>query len=532
MRDVAVVAPLKKLNLLVSKYTWNEVEKKLSRIFSKKENSAQSEGVILIQCVEDYFYYSLFGQIIADIRVTKNIQTEQYILRNFSVGSYAGVKRLIKSKIFVNRWVDEKWTNLYGSYCDRVAYSNEQGLGLYSDCKLFFKARKIAKSIQSKEELVALKSDNLLIGDLIYDTYLRFKPAPTVDLDDFYLVIVIWKALRNIKIAKQYFSVNTPKVLLQSYSTYIQHGVTARVALDFGVNVYTFGSYQSVVKKLNKDDYSHVISTRRYKTEFDTFEHKEIKRLDAAKALENRLSGKIDLATSYMKESAYKITENKLPNIQGGVVIFLHDFYDSPHIYKSMVFADFLEWIEFTINELEKNAVVCYLKPHPNQLPESGLVVKDLCKRYQHIKLLSPKITNKQLASAGMKLGITLYGTVAHELAYMGVPIITCGNNPHSSYDFCFEAKSKKQYSDMLREINTLVFPNIEQVKEEVESFYYMHNLNKSEYEKLLLKYLAELRSICKVLDKYLNDGEYQSILNNIKNNIEYKKIIKIIGNE
>ena len=122
MRDVAVVAPLKKLNLLVSKYTWNEVEKKLSRIFSKKENSAQSEGVILIQCVEDYFYYSLFGQIIADIRVTKNIQTEQYILRNFSVGSYAGVKRLIKSKIFVNRWVDEKWTNFSKSHSQSFLY--------------------------------------------------------------------------------------------------------------------------------------------------------------------------------------------------------------------------------------------------------------------------------------------------------------------------------------------------------------------------------------------------------------------------
>jgi hypothetical protein len=64
-------------------------------------------------------------------------------------------------------------------------------------------------------------------------------------------------------------------------------------------------------------------------------------------------------------------------------------------------------------------------------------------KKYPNVKLLSEKVTNKQLVAAGVKLGITVYGTVAHELAYMGIPIITCGDNPHSGYNFCYEAKKK-----------------------------------------------------------------------------------------
>jgi len=521
---------MNKIKLILDSYIWNAIEKKLFKVFSSQQKKPElNNNGVLIQCVEDYYYYSLFGQIIADIRATEEIQVEQYIVRNFSVGNYTGVKIFIKRKLLENHWSDKRWTALYGAYCNKVAYSNEQGLGFFNDCKLFFRARKIAKSIESKEELIALKIDNLLIGDLIYDTYLRFKAAPTVDLDDFYVSIVIWKALRNVKIAQQYFSTNSPKLLLQSYSTYIQHGVTARVALEFGVDVYTFGNNQLAVKKLNKDDYSHAPLTSLYKEIFDTFPNKAEKRLEAAKGLENRLSGSVDRATSYMKESAYKVLENNVPKLHGSVVIFLHDFYDSPHIYKSMIFSDFLEWVEFTIGELEKNDVEYYLKPHPNQLPESQLIVKGLCEKHEKIKLLSPKITNKQLVSAGIKLGITVYGTVAHELVYLGVPIITCGDNPHSSYDFCFEAKNKKQYIKMLKEIDTLLFSNIEQVKKEIESFYYMHNLNITKEEQLLLEDMEKLRNTCNVLGENLNPGNFESTLNSIKNNLKYKQFIEHI---
>ena len=518
---------LSKLKQLRKSYFWNEIEKKLFTVFSENLNkqNVQKKEVILIQCVEDYYYYSLFGLIIQDLRKLKNIQVEQYVLRNFSVGSYNNIRRFVKNKIFVNRWTDRKWTSLYGSYCNRIAYSNEQYIGLLLDIELFLKAKKITQKLQSKEELVALKQDGLLIGDLVYDTYLRFKPAPTVDLRSFYLVIVIWKALRNIQISENYFSIKKPRVLLQSYSTYIQHGITARVALKYDVDVYTFGSYQSMVKKLSIKDHSHVAFTARYKSEFDTLSDKDNKYLKAKEGLESRLVGRIDLATSYMRESAYKILDCKIPDVKGAVVVFLHDFFDSPHIYNSMVFPDFLEWIEFTINELETNSVLYYLKPHPNQLPESSLVVQKLCKKYPCVKLLSPKITNKQLVESGMKLGVTVYGTVAHELVYMGVPVITCGDNPHSSYNFCHEANNKEQYAEYLKETNTFLSKG-EKVKKEVMSFYYMHSLNRAK-EELVLSKMAALRKLCESFDKNLWNAEYKNILFSIKNNSEYTKFIQ-----
>jgi hypothetical protein len=91
---------LHKLHKLYKSYLWTETDRKLFSLFSslamKPKN--KSADLILIQCVEDYFYYSLFGQIISDLQETKNIQVEQYILRNFSVGSYKSVQRFVKSK--------------------------------------------------------------------------------------------------------------------------------------------------------------------------------------------------------------------------------------------------------------------------------------------------------------------------------------------------------------------------------------------------------------------------------------------------
>ena len=69
--------------------------------------------------------------------------------------------------------------------------------------------------------------------------------------------------------------------------------------------------------------------------------------------LKHRLSGGIDDAMAYMKNSAYTYTDAKIPNVKGSVVIFLDDFYDSPHVYDELIFQDFWSWVCFTIGTLK-----------------------------------------------------------------------------------------------------------------------------------------------------------------------------------
>lgn len=504
----------------------SSIEKFLFKYFSKnKKNLSDKSELVLVQCVENYFYFGLFGKVVASLKEKKDLRVEQYILRNLSVGASKNFRNFLISTIFSNRFKDNKWIKLYSSYCDDIAYRHEGSTSIVFGIKAIFKVCKIRKTLTSKDDLLSLKIDGIKVGDLIYDSYLRFKPAPTVDIKDFYLCIVIFNAIKSIEMTKRYFLKKKPSLLLTSYSTYIQHGIAVRIATNFNTKIYSFGNYQSFTKKLTKDNWYHTSNYLHYSELFANMKDKNKLLEESRIALENKLCGNLDVSTAYMKKSAYETSEIDVPNVNNSVVVFLHDFYDSPHVYGEMVFLDFLEWIEFTIEIFEKYNISYFLKSHPNQISDSKKVIDKLKIKYKNIKFISSEITNKQLVDAGMKIGISVYGTVAHELVYMGVPIILCGDNPHGSYNFCFEAKNKEEYVKLI--INYKNLKIINNYKQEIESFYFMHNLNKTDQMKSLMVDFVLLFNYCNKNKKYFEVEKYFEYLDKISNNEEFIKYIQ-----
>jgi len=205
-----------------------------------------------------------------------------------------------------------------------------------------------------------------------------------------------------------------------------------------------------------------------------------------------------------MKKSAYTESGNTAPDVRDAMVIFLHDFYDSPHVYREMVFPDFWEWVCFTIETLKAANIRFFLKPHPNQINLSGKVLDELKQRYAGLAMISPGITNKQLAEAGMSCAVTVYGTVAHEMAYLGVPAIACAHHPHISFDFCKTAHSRDEYADLLRNPTRDVMDKIAMHRQSL-IFYYMHNLNLNSEMKALRDAAMAFRMSCETNDKALD---------------------------
>lgn len=513
------------LNKVHENFFLSGVEKKLFNYFYKnKKHSDKNSHLVLVQCVESYFYLGVFGEIVSSLREKKDIRVEQYVVRGLTLGATSSIRGYTTCLLFSNRFKDNKWIKLYSSYCDNVAYRHEGSSNIIFDLKAWYRAYKIYKKIISKEQLLSLSIENIKIGDLVYDSYLRFKPAPTVNINDFYLCIVIWQAIRDIYMTNRYFSEKKPSILLTSYSTYIQHGITVRIATNFDTKIYSFGNFQTFSKELTKYDWYHTSAYRQYKENFENLPDSKCALENAKSALEIKLSGGIDTSTAYMKKSAYELSELNIPYVKDHVVVFLHDFYDSPHVYGDMLFTDFFEWVEFTLKILEKENIPYYLKPHPNQIEDSQKVIDTMKMKYKNINIISSKITNRQLVEAGIKVGISVYGTVAHELVYMGVPIILCGDNPHSSYDFCFEAKSKDEYVSLIKRYSNLKLRD--NAKKEVESFYYMHNLNSSEDEKALMNEFVSLYKYCIQKDTVFDPMKYFKLLGAIKNNNAYIEYI------
>ena len=464
-----------------------------------RRNSAPGKRIVLVQCVESAYYFGLFGQIASSLRAARSVRVEQYVMRSLNAGESKSILAFAKARLMINPLFCFRWVRLYESFCDGVGYRSTSLRPIHDGIDLY-RAWRCRAGLTDKDALAGLRIDDIAVGDLLNDSFLRFKPAPTVDLKDAYLLILLWQVHRDIRRAKDYFSRVRPEIYLTSYCTYIQHGIAVRVAVQHGVRVYSFGNLQQFMKKLTLDDWGQTIDADGYARDFMLLDRQDERLAVAEQALSARLSGGVDRATAYMKRSAYVGSGDPVPEVRGAVVIFLHDFFDSPHIYGEMVFPDFWEWVCFTIETLKRANIRFFVKPHPNQITLSGQVLIELQQRYADLPMIPAGISNRQLAEAGMACAITVYGTVAHEMAFLGVPSIACAHHPHTSFEFCRTARTRDDYAELLNRSTRLQMDKAAMHRESL-IFYYMHNENLSDEMKKLRDAIVEFWVTCERSD-------------------------------
>jgi len=344
-----------------------------------------------------------------------------------------------------------------------------------------YKSKSIAKNFRfnSKQELLDFSLEGIRIGDLIYDTYLREYSVPTVDVKDERLFWMIDNAVSIFYSSKTYFEIYNIKKLIVSHGVYLNYGIIARIAVLNDIDVYLFG-HSKAIHKFTKDHWLQFIRHHEYSTEFSVLDNKEERRKQARKILEQRYSGIVDQGIFYMKASPYAKKEDGAPKVfkdngKTKVVMMLHCFFDAPHIYKSMIFPDFLEWAEFVLSTLDTSNVDLVVKPHPNGKPGNGKIIDSLKKKFPRVRFIDKRTSNNQIISEKVNVLLTVYGTVASEFAYHGVNVITAGDNPTISYDFCLHAKNKEEYKSYLKNIEQT---SISINKEKIEEFFYMQNLH------------------------------------------------------
>lgn len=456
-------------------------------------------GTLAFQSVPDKFYFLLFGAIRAHLRASLQGRAELVVVRAVSGAVGTGVRAEIKRAAPLSWLWSRPWVRAYGALVDGVAYRCASWAYPFSGLADWARSKTLWRQLQQKGEALTLLIDGIEVADLLVDSYLRFRPSPEFDVKDPFVRRLIWQALRDVRQAQGYFGRVRPRLYLTSYTTYLEHGIPARVALHQGVDVWSFGNLNSFGKRLSLSDSYHTQDFSAYRKTFEALDHQAERLQEARKQLENRLAGGIDAATSYMRQSAYAQPAVELPpGLKGAVVIFLHDFYDSPHIYPELVFHDFWRWVCFTIEVLQRSGIRFFLKPHPNQIALSDEALGRLRASYPGLQWLPTGVSNVQLARAGIACGITVYGTVAHELAYLGVSSIGCARHPHHTFDFCRSARTQDEYAELLKTYDILPLPK-EEMQRQALAFYYMHNLYGSPDELELRQAFVAFWKACNV---------------------------------
>lgn len=461
--------------------------------------SGIAPALLSFQSVPDKFYFLLFGAIRARLDARATVRTELVIVRAVSGAVGAGWRAELKRSAPVAWLWSSRWVRAYGDLIDGVAYRCATWAHPLRDLMDWIRSGSLWRQLQQQGTALSLEIDGIEVGDLLVDSYLRFKPSPDFDVTDPFVRRLVWQALRDVRQAQAYFGRHKPRWYLTSYTTYLEHGIPVRVALRHGTEVWSFGNLNGFGKRLTQADDFHTQNFAGYRAGFEALEGQE-ERLEAARQqLENRLSGGIDAATSYMRISAYGQTEVELPpGLHGAVVVFLHDFYDSPHVYPDLVFQDFWQWISYTIETLQKAGIRFFLKPHPNQIALSDEALERLRRAYPNLHWLPTKASNVQLARAGIACGVTVYGTVAHELAYLGVPSIACARHPHYTFDFCRTARTREKYKGMLESYGVMPLPKADMQRQAL-AFYFMHNLHGTDDERGLQQAFVTFWRACNV---------------------------------
>ena len=461
----------------------NDKVKELNSYFTEESNELTGVGVtpsFAAQVVEDPFFYGLFSMISVDVRRRIKCSGRQVITRSDNSYVGRGLRAFLMRSGLVGWLFSSQWSRVNRKILGPEGYRSQSFNYPFLDLYDFWRALVLWRSWKNSEDITQLVFRDILVGDLIVDSYLRFCPSPYFLVKDRFVLKLLWQAFRDIRRAYDFFSRDKPSFYLTSYCTYIPHGIAVRVALQLGLPVYVFSGPLVFGKKLSLNDYFHKPDASDYYSNFEKMDLQADKLIKAEEQLKYRLSGGIDEATFYMKHSAYSPSDEKVGDVKGAVVVFLHNFYDSAHVYESLIFQVFWSWICFTIDSLIQSGTKFWIKPHPKQILLNDTAVQLLIKKYPQLQIMPPRITNLQLVEGGMVCGVTAYGTVAHELAYLGVPSICCAKHPHHSFKFCRTAKNLDEYRSFLEDPNFRELSRNE-MRRQALAFFYMHNINGGE---------------------------------------------------
>ena len=343
--------------------------------------------------------------------------------------------------------------------------------------------------IRSKKDLLNFKINNILLGDLLYDTYLKSRILPTININsedfkkfflDFLKLFFFWDS---------YFKEKKVIGIIASHSVY-SYAIPLRLALSRKIPSF-ISNPKFLIKFSKKNFYGSIFGDyRNYKKDFNNLNKKKrtVGLLIAKEQIKKRFIGITgpEVNMEYADISSFTRNNNTRvlkDNDKFKVLISTHDFFDAVHYYGKGIFADFYEWINFLLETSKNTNFDWYIKNHPKYSgrfrkyqPFTDDIVSNMIRNYKNVTLLPNNTTNKQLIAEGIGAVLTVYGTVAAEFPYFNIPVINATkHNVHCNYYFSISPSSKKEYKKIIKNLDKIRVPKFS--KKQIHEYYFMRHM-------------------------------------------------------
>ena len=311
------------------------------------------------------------------------------------------------------------------------------------------------------------------VGDLIYDSYIRYKRRyikPKKDIYFFYLIFrTIYKVINLLNLVK---TINIKCIIIATHTYANNDAIFLRICIKNKIKVLEGSSFGANNALLEFDSNDLKYGPRNIY--YDQIQKKKLKNIKPTlnflnnfikKRFENKVklyhTNNIDVKIANKtkvnltrKDFLKKIAEDKTYK---KIILFApHAFSDAPHgsgydICFRDYYSHFTETIDYMVN-LKNKDVLWIVRPHPlSKVYGEKKIVEDYLAKYNKKNLiLCPKgLSTKNLIRICDTV-ITMHGNIGLEFAAMGKMPIICGHAPYFNFGISLESNSKKKYFNTL----------------------------------------------------------------------------------
>lgn len=492
------------MNFVKEIFLRKKIKKKFSQLFKNASSNKKKEKIILLE-FGNWTFNHLGSSYVCDIL------SKKYNARLEAFPGYLYFDTSLKLSIY------KKFLWYFGNLLSIKTFGIYKSFGVSKifwpkiNYKIHLKAHKEFKNysnkVRTKEDLENYKINGVLIGDLIYDSFLKKTLYPTIEIKSEEFKKFFFMSLKLFFYWNYYFDKNKVSAVVLFHSVYLS-ALPSRISILKKIPTYIVN-----IEKLYSLDKKRKFSALEYldyKKKFKKFSKlsKNQKLVEAKNNLLSRFNGKLSSDLIYTHKSAFgKKTKKKILKTSNKLKILIapHSFCDSPHFNGNTFFPDNFEWLENLGEISNKTNYDWYIKCHPDYtsyFDNTIELVKEYVERYPKIKYLNASSSHHQLISEGIDYVLTIYGTIAGEYPYFGINAINASTkHTQAKYSFTITPKNRKNYINLIQNLKK---PKKFNKKKEILEHHYM-------------KY------------NYFNNGWFFNDLNKVKNSVNgYHNLVKL----
>jgi hypothetical protein len=437
---------------------------KEERIFIKKnlsnykENKLDNNKETIVYIAHPDHFFLLYWKILIKQIFRKEKYNSIAIWPLSIIKPTKNIKYKIVEKFFrlsqdlFQHFLKKKWFLLYKIIGVQKIFEVDNFNDYFNKKEIDIKVNNLLNKIKNNSDILKIELDNVIIGDLIYDSYIRYRSEPTVNISDLaFLRKILHQAIITFNLLNYLCRRFNISNCFTVYCVYLQFGIPVRFFLNNKINVYSWPSFSNNLRKIDPN-YPFGENVKNFKKQFSVFKNKKKKiklaKFELSKKFKNNLDASIKL---YPSKNFKRLRDEKILNNLNGVV-FLQCFYDAPHYYGvDCIFNDHYLWTIYTLDLINKHNLKIAIKTHPFALEASKKIYEKLKYKYRSLIWFPDEISNIEIIkNKNINFFISNQGSILYEASYFGKTAISAGVNRTSSYNFSYNPKKLKDYKNLI----------------------------------------------------------------------------------